>query len=72
MYHICASLSVFNPAAKWVELFNFHPVWKITLWLYYFSLNDINKINTYALDLNSHQQGQRLHSLLPLKVITAL
>lgn len=63
MYHICA---------KWMEFFNFHPMWKITLQLCYFSLNDINKINTPALVLNSHQERQRLRSPLPLQVIIAL
>lgn len=64
-------LSVFNPAAKWMDFLSFYPTWKITLVLYYFSLNDINKINTTALVINSYKEGQSLHSLLPLKLITA-
>lgn len=70
--YLCLSLSVFNPAANWMEFFNFHTMWKITLQLHYFSLNNINKINTSALVLNSYQEGKRLHSLLPLKIINAL
>lgn len=70
--YLCLSLSVFNPAGKWMESFNFHQMLKIALLLYYFSHNIINKINTSALVLNSCQTGQRLHSVLPFKLITAL
>lgn len=70
--YLCLSLSVFNPAAKWIKFLNLHPIWKITLQLYYFSLNNTNKINTSDLVLNSHQEGQRWHSLLPPQVIIAL
>lgn len=55
-----------------MESFNFHHMLKITLLLYYFSYNIINKINTSALVLNSCQAGQRLHSVSPLKLITVL
>lgn len=70
-YITSVPLSVFNPAAKWMDFLSFYPTWKITLVLYYFSLNDINKINTSALVINSYKEGQRFHSLLPLKLITA-